>query len=302
MIKRTLYFENPAYLSLHLGQLVIRRIGEDGTEEKKTVPIEDIGMILLDNRQITLTQAVMAALMENNCAVVTCGEDHLPLGLMLPLYCNTVQNERFRRQIDASVPLNKQLWQQTIQAKIHNQASVLLYTTGEIHKNMTIWERQVKSGDADNMEGRAAAYYWKTVFPANPHFVRGQFDDTANRLLNYGYAVLRAVIARALVGSGLLPTLGIHHHNRYDPFCLADDLMEPYRPYVDRLVWDLLTVDPETELNRATKMKLLSIPTLEVVINGKRSPLMLAAMQTSASLAKCFSGEICKVAYPEMPV
>lgn len=162
MIKRTLYFENPAYLSLHLGQLVIRRIGEDGTEEKKTVPIEDIGMILLDNRQITLTQAVMAALMENNCAVVTCGEDHLPLGLMLPLYCNTVQNERFRRQIDASVPLNKQLWQQTIQAKIHNQASVLLYTTGEIHKNMTIWERQVKSGDTDNMEGRAAAYYWKT--------------------------------------------------------------------------------------------------------------------------------------------
>lgn len=302
MIKRTLYFENPAYLSLHLGQLVIRRIGEDGTEEKKTVPIEDIGMILLDNRQITLTQAVMAALMENNCAVVTCGEDHLPLGLMLPLYCNTVQNERFRRQIDASVPLNKQLWQQTIQAKIHNQASVLLYTTGEIHKNMTIWERQVKSGDTDNMEGRAAAYYWKTVFPANPHFVRGQFDDTANRLLNYGYAVLRAVIARALVGSGLLPTLGIHHHNRYDPFCLADDLMEPYRPYVDRLVWDLLTVDPETELNRATKMKLLSIPTLEVVINGKRSPLMLAAMQTSASLAKCFSGEIRKVAYPEMPV
>lgn len=302
MIKRTLFFENPAYLSLHLGQLVIRRTGEDGTEEKKTVPIEDIGMILLDNRQITLTQGLMAALMANNCAVVTCGETHLPAGLMLPLYCNTVQNERFRQQIDASVPLKKQLWQQTIQAKIHNQAAVLYLTTGEAHHNMAVWEKQVKSGDTDNMEGRAAAYYWKTIFPDNPQFVRGRSEDAPNSLLNYGYSILRAILARALVGSGLLPTLGIHHHNRYDAFCLADDLMEPYRPYVDRLVCEILDSESGSELTREVKVRLLSLPVMEVVINNRRSPLMLAATQTSASLVKCFSGEIRRIAYPEMTV
>lgn len=242
----------------------------------------------------------MEMLIDNNCAVVTCGSNHLPVGLMLPLYCNTIQNERFRRQLDSSVPLKKQLWQQTVQAKIHNQAAVLKYTTGEVHNNMSVWMNQVRSGDTENMEARAAVYYWKTVFPEYPDFVRGQFEDFPNNLLNYGYAVLRAVIARALVGSGLLPTLGIHHHNRYNAYCLADDIMEPYRPYVDRLVYDIVSESCPAELTKEVKIKLLSIPTLEVMINGRRSPLMVAASATTASLAKCFNGELRKIVYPEM--
>jgi len=321
MIKRTLYFGNPAYLSMKLGQLVIRlpenNPGSDGAsgtdggpqeidsgncrkQPAKTVPIEDIGMIVLDNRQITITQGLMEMLIGNNCAVVTCGSNHMPVGLMLPLYGNTVQNERFRQQLDSSLPLKKQLWQQTVQAKIHNQAAVLEYATGETHNNMSVWEDQVRSGDADNMEARAAAYYWKTVFPENPDFVRGQFEDFPNNLLNYGYAILRAIIARALVGSGLLPTLGIHHHNRYNAYCLADDIMEPYRPYVDKLVFDIVSAGFPEELTKESKTKLLSIPAIEVVINGRRSPLMVAASTTTASLAKCFNGEIRKIIYPEM--
>lgn len=313
MIKRTLYFGNPAYLSMKLRQLVIRMpepfaakaadTGESGGEETssgkcacpvKTIPIEDIGIIILDNKQITLTQGLMEMLIDNNCAIVTCGSNHLPIGLMLPLYCHTTQNERFRQQIDSSLPLRKQLWQQTIQAKIHNQAAVLEYVTGQVHNNMKVWEGQVKSGDTDNMEARAAVYYWKTIFPDNPEFIRGQFEDFPNDLLNYGYAILRAVIARSLVGSGLLPTLGIHHHNRYNSYCLADDIMEPYRPYVDKLVYDIVSSGCAEGLTNEVKTKLLSIPSMEVRINGKRSPLMVASSQTSSSLAKCFSGEIRK--------
>lgn len=307
MIKRTLYFENPAYLSVRLGQLVVRKPAADSNEGEqkdddivRTIPIEDIGMIVLDHKQITLTQGLMAHLTDNNCAVVTCADNHLPAGLLLPLYCNTIQNERFRQQIEASLPLKKQLWQQTIQAKIHNQAAMLFYATGEVHNNMAVWEKCVKSNDSDNLEGRAAAYYWKTVFPDNPKFVRGQLEDAPNNLLNYGYSILRAIIARALVGSGLLPTLGIHHHNRYNAFCLADDMMEPYRPYVDKIVYDITVSGVAPELTKDNKVKLLSLPTTEVVINDKRSPLMVAATQTTASLAKCFNGEIRKILYPVM--
>ncbi|MCH5174104.1 MAG: type II CRISPR-associated endonuclease Cas1 [Bacteroidales bacterium] len=298
MIKRTLYFENPAYLSVRLGQLVIKK--PDSDETVKTVPIEDIGMIVLDNSRITLTHGLMSALTENNCAVVSCSGSHLPTGLLLPLYCNSIQSERFRKQIDASQPLKKQLWQQTVKAKIHNQAAVLFYTTGEVHNNMAIWEKSVRSGDADNLEARAAAYYWKNIFPDNPGFVRGQFEGNANDLLNYGYAILRAIIARALVGSGLLPTLGIHHHNRYDAYCLADDIMEPYRPYVDMLVYDILQSGTSAELSKESKTRLLSLPVTDVTINGRRSPLMVAATQTSASLAKCFSGEVKNLTFPLM--
>lgn len=311
MIKRTLYFGNPAYLSLRLKQLVIKVPEDDGDMSDfddtgsyrsvvKTVPIEDVGIVILDNRQITVTQGLLEELIDNNCAVITCGSNHLPVGLMLPLYGNTVQNERFRRQIDSSLPLKKQLWQQTIQSKIANQACVLKYVTGEEHGNMRKWAMSVKSGDAGNMEARAAAYYWKTVFPDKDNFIRGRDEAEPNNLLNYGYAVLRAIIARALVASGLLPTLGIHHHNRYNAYCLADDIMEPYRPYVDRLVYDISRESECGELTKEIKTKLLSIPVIDVYINGKHSPLMVAASTTAASLARCFNGEARKIIYPEM--
>ncbi len=303
MIKRTLYFGNPAYLSLKLQQMVITsqsKEAEAGKGEVRTIPVEDIGIVILDHKQITITQGLMEQLIDNNCAIITCGSNHLPVGLMLPLYGNTVQNERFRNQIDASLPLKKQLWQQTIQYKIANQASVLKYVTGDMHNNMYVWADCVRSGDVENMEARAAAYYWKNIFPDRPDFTRGREEAEPNNLLNYGYAILRAIVARALVASGLLPTLGIHHHNRYNAYCLADDIMEPYRPYVDKIVYDIVSEGGAFELTKEIKVKLLSIPTTEVLINGKRSPLMVAVSQTTASLAKCFNGESRKLTYPEM--
>lgn len=309
MIKRTLCFSNPAYLSLKNEQLVIKlpqvEKNDDLPDSFKehsvhTIPVEDIGVVVLDHKQVTITQALMEALLENNCAVITCDKSHLPLGLLLPLRGNTTQNERFRFQLDASLPLKKQLWQQTVQAKISNQAAVLKLYRGTETGNMLKWQNDVRSGDPDNLEGRAAAYYWKNMFPEVEDFTRDREGVSPNNLLNYGYAILRAVIARALVASGMLPTLGIHHHNRYNAYCLADDIMEPYRPYVDELVVKFTDENgyPD-ELTPDIKRELLSIPVLDVRINGQRSPLMLAAGQTAASLYRCFSGESRKLIYPE---
>lgn len=309
MIKRTLCFSNPAYLSLKNGQIVVKLPQvekNDGLPEsfkeaqQHTIPVEDVGVVVLDNRQITITQGLLEALLENNCAVVTCDSSHLPVGLMLPLCGNTTQNERFRCQLDASLPLKKQLWQQTVQAKIRNQAAVLEVCRGGETGNMRKWAGEVRSGDPDNLEGRAAAYYWKQMFPAAKGFTREREGVPPNNLLNYGYAILRAVVARALVASGLLPTLGIHHHNRYNAYCLADDIMEPYRPYVDELVVQYTDENgfPDT-LATGEKRVMLGLPVADVVINGQRSPLMLAAGLTAASLYRCFSGESRKILYPE---
>lgn len=312
MIKKTLYFGNPAYLSLRMGQMVIKLPEVESNEllpeiMKKqaeiTKPIEDIGVVVLDNRRITITQGLLEALLENNCAVITCDNHSLPVGLMLPLYGNSTQNERFRYQLEASQPLRKQLWQQTIKAKIENQAAVLSACSGMPIKNMKRWADDVRSGDPDNVEGHAAAYYWRYFFnniTGLENFTRNREGMAPNNLLNYGYAILRAVVARALVTSGLLPTLGIHHHNRYNAYCLADDIMEPYRPYVDELVFAIVKEQGVDNLQLTTTLKaqLLSIPTLDVVIGGKRSPLMVAATQTTASLYKCFSGELRRIAYP----
>ena len=308
MIKKTLCFSNPAYLSLRDAQLVIKlpevEKAANLTEQFKkanemTRPIEDIGVVVLDHKQITITQGVLEALLENNCAVITCDSNHMPVGLMLPLVGNTTQNERFRDQLDASLPLRKQLWQQTIQYKIRNQAAVLAQCSDAETKCMQVWANDVRSGDPDNLEARAAVYYWKNLFGHTSGFVREREGVAPNNLLNYGYAVLRAVVARSLVASGLLPTLGIHHHNRYNAYCLADDIMEPYRPYVDRLVYDITEqYGVDVELSKDIKAELLTIPTLDVVIAGKRSPLMIASSQTTASLYKCFSGELRKIVYP----
>lgn len=310
MIKKTLCFSNPIYLSLRNAQLVLHipEVENNKTlpeaikkEAKRTIPIEDIGVVILDNRRITITSGAMEALLENNCAVITCNQKSMPVGLLLPLCGNTTQNERFRSQLEASLPLRKQLWQQTIKQKILNQEHVLRINTAQETKCMHVWSNDVRSGDSDNLEARAAAYYWRNVFTTYPNFVRDREGTPPNNLLNYGYAILRAIIARALVGSGLLPTLGIHHHNRYNAYCLADDIMEPYRPYVDQLVLDIIQCNLEiSDITRDLKMQLLGIPMLDVVINGKRSPLMIAAQQTTASLAKCFAGECKRISYPEM--
>jgi CRISPR-associated endonuclease Cas1 len=309
MIKKTLCFSNPAYLSLKDEQLIIKlpevECSTLSENDKKTfirsIPIEDIGVLVLDNQQITITSGVIEKLLDNNTAFISCNNSHLPVGLMLPLSGNTVQNERFREQLDASLPLKKQLWQQTIQSKIKNQAAVLK-KRGVVVDNMYVWSDEVRSGDIMNMEARAAAYYWKNIFPEIPDFTRDKDGIYPNMILNYGYAILRAIVARSLVISGLIPTLGIHHHNRYNAYCLADDIMEPYRPYVDELVLSIIDSSnvENNELSLEIKQVLLTIPILDVVINGKKSPLMIAVSQTTSSLYKCFRGEYRKIIYPEL--
>jgi len=303
MIKRTLYFGNPAYLRCHNEQLKIEIPGADMLPERDrttTIPIEDIGVVILDNYQLTITHHLMHRLLENNCALITCDDKHMPAGLMLNLEGNTLQQERFDAQLSASVPLKKQLWMQTIEFKIRNQSAVLKQR-GIKNENMEHWAASVKSGDSANHEARAAAYYWQNVFPDELFFSRDPDGASPNNLLNYGYAILRAVTARSLVGSGLLPTFGIHHANKYNAYCLADDIMEPYRPYVDKVVLKITDTDPTVnELTKELKAQLLMVPAMDVSIGGQSSPLMVAMQQTTASLAKCFLGETRKIIYPEM--
>ena len=293
MIKRVLCFENPARLSLKLAQMVVEL--QDMT---RTLPIEDIGVVILDHKQITITHALIDALLANNVAIVTSNDKHLPVGLMLPLDGNTLQSERFRAQIDASEPLKKQMWQQTIVAKILGQAHVLGTQLIE-HNNMLKWAKDVRSGDTENMEARAAAFYWRNMFEKDA-FIRDPQGLPPNNLLNYGYSIVRAMMARALVGAGLLPTLGIHHHSRYDAYCLADDIMEPYRPFVDMKVLEMWKNGGITsDISSDQKRELLGITTMDVSISGHRSPMMLAIQTTAQSVQKCYSGEARKIIYPD---
>ncbi len=293
MIKRVLCFENPARLSLKLEQMVVEL--QDAT---RTVPIEDVGVVILDHKQITITHALLDALLANNCAIVTSNDKHLPVGLMLPLDGHNLQSERFREQIEASEPLKKQMWQQTIVAKILGQAHVLGMQQIE-HGNMLKWAKDVRSGNTVNMEARAAAFYWRNMFEKDV-FIRDPQGLPPNNLLNYGYSIVRAMMARALVGAGLLPTLGIHHHSRYDAYCLADDIMEPYRPFVDLKVMEMWKKGSITsDISSEQKRQLLGVTTMDVNISGHRSPMMLAVQTTAQSVQKCFSGEARKIIYPD---
>ncbi len=311
MIKRTLYFGNPSYLSLTNAQLTLRlpEVEKNDTlpdhykkEVSASIPVEDIGIVVLDHKQITITQALMEALLENNTALITCDATHHPTGLMLPLCGNTIQNERFRSQLDATEPLKKQLWAQTVSQKIKNQAAMFDHKQIDDSYLVPLY-RNVKSGDPDNCEATAAAHYWGNLFkqlPAVNEFKRFREGLPPNNYLNYGYALLRATMARSIVGAGLLPTLGIFHHNRYNAYCLADDLMEPYRPYVDKVVYELIEEKGITEdLPKEIKALLLKIPAMDVLIDGEKSPLMNATQRTAVSLVKCFNGEQRRLLYPE---
>jgi CRISP-associated protein Cas1 len=299
MLKKTLYFGNPCFINCKDLQLIINKKNEAGEDTETKIPIEDIGVVIIDHFGVALTQYSLSLLLENNVAVVICNSSHLPTGMLLNLDGNSLQSEFFRNQVNASIPLKKLLWQQTISKKIHNQA-LLLKSVGVDFQNVLKWSRQVKSGDSSNLEARASAFYWKNIFSPELEFTRDRYGEPPNNLLNYGYAILRAIVARSLVGSGLLPTLGIHHHSKYNAYCLADDIMEPYRPFVDKIVLDIIKVDTDiSELNNNIKKKLLAIPTLDVIMDEERKPIMVAMHKTTASLAKCYSGEIKKIKYPE---
>lgn len=302
MIKKTLCFSNKAYLYCKNNQLMVRLEDIDTKQISEfSRPIEDIGIIVIDTGKVTITTSLMSVLLENKVALVMCDKKYMPSGLLLPLVGHTEQSERYEAQINASQPLRKQLWAQTVSKKIRNQAAVLKKANDTEIGNMLAWASEVKSGDPNNLEGRAAAYYWRNLFTECPGFVRRQEGELPNSLLNYGYAILRAVIARSLVASGLIPTLGIHHTNKYNAYCLADDIMEPYRPYVDLMVIDMIrNYRLELEITKQTKTHLLTIPSIDVKLKNLNRPLMVAASMTTASLAKCYLGESRKLVYPEI--
>lgn len=298
MIKRTLSIGKPAKIRLKNDQLVL----DFYTEEKTaTLPIEDIGMLVLDHSRISMTHGVSNALVSNNAAILYCDEKHLPNGLVLPLAQHSVFTEKLRYQLDASLPLKKQLWKQVVTSKIKNQAA-LLQKVGMETEPMMLWAGKVKSGDPDNLEGRAAGYYWRRLFYDIDGFTRGRFGEAPNNLLNYGYAILRGVVARSLVASGCLPAAGIHHHNKYNPFCLADDMMEPFRPYVDELVLSMIQNTGELPefLEKEHKSALLKIPVLDIFMDGQKYPLMVGIQRTTASLMRCYEGVERKLLLPEL--
>lgn len=293
MIKRTLYIGNPSYLKLQDNQVKVT--DPENGKEKGSVPVEDVALLMLDHYQITISHQLIIALQLNNVAIISCDGRHLPCALMLPMSGHVEHSERLRHQINISEPLRKQLWKQTVEAKI-SQQMLLLKKLKKPHAPLNEYVNQVKSGDSTNMEGIAAQYYWKQLLS---NFSRERDGEYPNNLLNFGYAVLRSIVARALVSSGLNPTLGIFHRNKYNAYCLADDIMEPYRPYVDYLVYRWRNDYPDqVELNREAKSYLLQVATHDVLIMQKLRPLMVAVSTTTASLYKCMTGELRVIRYP----
>lgn len=298
MIKRTIYMGSPCSLSKHDMQLIIN-FADDENRERTSIPIEDIGILMLDDPQITMSNALIMELNRNCTAILSCDRAHLPVGLMLPMFSHHAYCEKLADQVEASLPLKKNLWAQTVHAKIQNQAA-LLKREGIATSKLDFLIGEIKSGDAGNVEGRAAAYYWRNLFMPST-FNRYRFGEPPNNLLNYGYAILRGIVARSLVISGLLPSLGIHHQNKYNPYCLADDIMEPFRPYVDSIVLKIVDENPEIdELTPALKRELLKIPSIDINIDGKMSPLMVGVQRTAASLSSCFAKNSRKILYPEL--
>ena len=296
MITRSIYIGSPAYLKLKDEQMYIME--PSSNEMKGKVSVEDLGLLMLDHFQITISHQLIQKMMGNNVVVVSCDAHHLPHGIMLPLYGHTEHSDRIKDQLQASEPLKKQLWKQTVECKIENQKEVLR-RLGNYYEPMMNYQNNVKSGDSTNMEGIAAQHYWKYLISLD--FLRQRFGESPNQFFNFGYAVLRSIVARSIVETGLLPVLGIFHKNKYNPYCLADDLMEPYRPFVDWLVMDWLTKNPEIEeLTKEFKAHLLQVATRDVLIDGKKRPLLVAVKTTVISLYKCYIAEKRLISYPEL--
>lgn len=297
MLKKTILIENKTSITTKNYQLVLK-----SEIRESSIPIEDIGFLVLDHFEIYLSIPAINLIIENNTALIICNNNHLPNGILLNLNSHHIQQEIFKNQIIASIPLKKQLWQQTIIEKIKNQGELLEIITGNLN-TFEFLASKVLSGDTSNMEGVAAQQYWK-LFPLPNHEKNGikreRYGDYPNNFLNYGYAILRAATARALSGSGLLNTLGIHHKSKYNAFALADDIMEPFRPIVDEKVFELMQKYEEQELNTILKSELLQILTRTVYFKEEKSPLMVALQKTASSLQQCYTGDRKKIKYPKL--
>ena len=296
MIKRIIEIsQTKTYLSIKYGQLLIKR----ESEQISSIPCEDIGVLLVDHQGVTYTHSVFTELLRCGAAVVLCGGDHHPAGMLLPIESNSVQTERFRQQIEAKEPVKKRLWKQIVKAKIKHQAK-LVGKDIDVYKTLMTLRDRVRSGDTDNIEAQAGRKFWP-VYLQDTTFRRDINGAPPNNMLNYGYIVMRAAVARALCSAGLLPSLGIHHRNRYNAFCLADDLLEPFRGFVESKVRDIYSyIGPVDDLEQATKAKLLEVLYEEVNIAGFKGPMMVGLHRTMASLQRCFAGEQKKIDLPEI--
>lgn len=292
MLKRTLVFSNPMSLSLKNCQLVLAF--KEDPDNTLTIPIEDIGVVVIENQQVSITIPLMNALIEGNVQVVVCNDRGMPSAMLQSFENNNLQGENLRNQIAAGEVLKKQLWKQIVETKIRNQAALL----NKVGKNGLIlkqYYQNVRSGDTDNREGIAARIYFSELFGNS--FVRDRNHSGINTLLNYGYTILRAATARALVSSGLLPAIGIFHHNRSNAFPLADDIMEPYRPYVDEIVYNLAQ-DRKLDLTKNVKADIIQVLYADTQFVKVTRPLSVGLTLSTASLAKCFAKEQTKLSLP----
>lgn len=296
MIKRIVEISSArTHLSIKYGQLIIK----DNGEQVSSIPCEDIGVLLVDHQGTSYTHRVFTELLRCGAAVVLCGGNHHPAGMLLPIESNSVQTERFRQQIEAKEPVKKRLWKQIVQAKIKHQAR-LAGPDSDVYKSLMALRHRVRSGDPENIEAQASRKFWP-VYLQDTAFHRDINGAPPNNMLNYGYMVMRAAVARALCSAGLLPSLGIHHRNRYNAFCLADDLVEPFRGFVESRVRDCyFTSGPIDHLDQPTKAKLLEILYEEVNVGGFKGPLMVGLHRTMASLQRCFAGEQKQLDLPEI--
>ncbi len=299
MLKRTLVFTNPCRLNLKDGQIHYRSI--DAKEEiDRSIPLEDVGFVMLESQAITITSGLLQAFERNSTAVVLCDSTHHPCAVMQSYNGNTTHSETLRCQIEASLPLKKRIWKEIVISKIQNQARLLEYYQLQGVSKLKGYAAMVKSDDSNNREGLAAKVYWQNLF-GEISFKREREGDMPNGALNYGYAVLRAAASRALVGSGLYCAIGVHHRNRYNAFCLVDDFMEPYRPFVDRIVYDLVKAGENSEeLTSELKKKLLSVLSVDVSFEKWRRPLMVGLTESSAALARCIRGESEELCFPSL--
>ena len=292
MIKQTLMFTLPVSLSLKDHQLVITF---KDNKDTVTRPIEDIGFVVIENPQVSISIPLINELADNNVSVVFCDKKQMPHTMLMTLEGNTTQQESYKYQMDASIPTKKNVWKQLVECKIRNQA-LLLNKVGKNGDILKQYYMNVKSGDTDNREGAAAREYWGGIFDEG--FKREREGQPPNNLLNYGYTILRAAVVRALIGSGLYPAFGVFHRNRYNAFPLADDVMEPYRPFVDEIVYYLYYDGAVRELNNEAKGKLLRVLFSDVKIGKVTRPLENALSLTTASLLRMFKGETDKLSLP----
>ena len=267
---------------------------KEDSESCSSVPIEDIGFVILENQEISITMPLLNALADNNAAVILCSDKHMPNAMFMNLDSNSTQGESFRAQLSAAEPLKKNIWKQIVEAKIRNQAA-LLRKLDKDGDSLKPYYQNVKSGDSDNREGVAAKLYWNELF--DEKFMRVRTGPSPNEMLNYGYTVLRAAVARALTGSGLLPAIGIFHKNRYNAFPLADDVMEPYRPFVDEIVFHLYA-NGENSLNKYSKSVILNLLYADTFFENVTRPLDIGLSITTASLAKSYNGLQKRIIYP----